>query len=131
MFGLEELLSSPPSSLYSVQRSVVGLSLQPVARRKFPHDELPDLVVAEDEEGEGESRQPPEELDALQLQDGVDTGAVAEEGGQASLEDEREVELAIPESLLEQGVLPGLADEQVGPLDDHDGHEEGGLADAL
>ena len=103
-------------------RSVVGLSLHPVARRKFPHDELPDLVVDQDEEGEGESRQPPEELDALHLQDCADARAVAEEGGQESLEDEGGGEVAVPHPLLEQGVAPRLADQ-----DGDDGDEEGGL----
>ena len=96
--------------------AVVGLSLHPVARRKFPHDELPDLIVGQDEEGEGEGRQPPEELDALQLQDYPDARAVAEEGSQGGLEEERGVELAVPHSLLEQGVAPRLDQEEVTTL---------------
>jgi hypothetical protein len=33
--------------------------------------------------------------------------------------------------LLEDGVLPGLADDEVGPLHHHDRHEEGGVAGVL
>ena len=34
-------------------------------------------------------------------------------------------------SLLQDGVPPGLADDQIGPLDDHDAGEEGGVAGEL
>ena len=119
------------SSLFSVQYLIVSLTLHPVAGRKSPHDELSRLIVAQYDEGERESREPPEELDALHLQDLVHAGAVTQEGGQSGLEEEGEVELAIPHPLLEQGVLPRLADQETGPLDNHDGDEEGGLAGAL
>jgi hypothetical protein len=33
--------------------------------------------------------------------------------------------------LLEDGVLPSLADDEVGPLHHHDRHEEGGVAGVL
>jgi hypothetical protein len=33
--------------------------------------------------------------------------------------------------LLEDGILPGLADDEVGPLHHHDRHEEGGVAGVL
>ena len=34
-------------------------------------------------------------------------------------------------SLLQDGVPPGLADDQIGPLDDHDAGEEGRVAGEL
>lgn len=34
-------------------------------------------------------------------------------------------------SLLDDGVPPGLADDQIGPLHDHDAGEEGGVAGEL
>ena len=34
-------------------------------------------------------------------------------------------------SLLEDGVLSGFTDDEVGPLDHHNGHEEGGVAGVL
>ena len=34
-------------------------------------------------------------------------------------------------ALLEHAELPGLADDEVGPLHDHDGDEEGGVASVL
>ena len=32
---------------------------------------------------------------------------------------------------MEDGVLPGLADDEIGPLDHHDGNKEGGVAGVL
>lgn len=34
-------------------------------------------------------------------------------------------------ALLEEGVPPGLADDEIGPLDDHDAHKEAGVAGEL
>ena len=108
-----------------------GFPTSPSCPEDVSLDGLPHLVVDQDDEGEGEGREPPEEVDVLQLQHGVDARSVAKEDGQESLEDESEVELPVPHPLLEQGVPPGLADQQVGPLDDHDGHKESGLTGGL
>merc|ERR1719495_3109584 len=58
-------------------------------------------------------------------------GRVGEHAGQGGLEEEAEVHEVVLHALLEDGELPGLSDDQVGPLDDHDGDEEGGVAGVL
>ena len=118
-------------SLSLMSSSVVGLSLQPVSGRKASEEKLPGLVVAEDEDGEWEGGKPPGEVEGEHPQTFVHPGAVAEEHGQASLEHQAKVEKHVGHSLLEDGVLPGLADDQVRPLHDHDGHEEGCVASVL
>ena len=64
-------------------------------------DELPRLVVDEDDEGEGEGGQPPVEVQRVHPQPLVHAGAVGEEGGQAGLEDQAKVEEPVLHALLE------------------------------
>ena len=44
---------------------------------------------------------------------------------------EAEVEEPVVHSLLEDREAPSFANDEVGPLDDHDGDEEGGVAGVL
>jgi len=84
---------------------VVGLPLDPGAVAHglplVPEDVLPGLVVAEDENGEGDGGQPPAEVQRVHPQADVQAGAVAEEGSQGSLEAEAEVQEVVLHALLE------------------------------
>ena len=93
--------------------------------------ELPGLVIAEDEDGEWDGRDPPVEVQRVHPQTLVHARSVGQEGGQTGLEKETEVEEMILHSLLEDGVLSGLTDDEIGPLDHHDGDEEGSVAGVL
>ena len=114
----------------------------------LPKKEFSGLVVSEDQQGEGKGRQPPVELRMLRMmlivcfykvcylqrihpEALVHARTVREEGGQESFEAKSKVQHAVLHALLEHGVLPGLADDQVRPLHDHDGHEEGCVASVL
>ena len=103
---------------------VVRLPLDPGAVANglplFPEDELPCLVVTEDEDGEGDGGQPPAEVKRVHPQAHIQAGAVAEEGSQGSLEAEAEVQEVVLHALLEHGVHPGLANDEISPLDNHD-----------
>ena len=92
---------------------------------------LSGLIVAEDEDGEGDGRQPPVDLQGVHPQPLVHAGCVGQDGSEEGLEAETEVHEVVLHALLEHGVLPGLADDQVRPLHDHDGHEEGCVARVL
>ena len=70
---------------------VVGLSLDPSAR-VVAEDPLAALVEHEDEDGEGYGHEPPVDLQRVHLQSLVHARSVREEGSQAGLKDQSEVE---------------------------------------
>merc|ERR1719150_2706682 len=113
-----------------ISRSIVSLVLDPPSR-VAAEQELPGLVVAEDQKGKWQGGQPPVDLQGVHPQALVHAGRVGQDGGEEGLEDEAEVHEVVLHALLEDGVLPGLADDQVGPLHDDDGDEEGGVAGVL
>merc|ERR1739838_133461 len=92
---------------------------------------LSGLVVAEDEDGEGDCGQPPVDLQRVHPQTLIHSGRVREDGSKNCFEDEAKVHEVILHALLEHRVLPCLADDQIGPLDNNDGDEEGGVAGVL
>ena len=110
--------------------SIVGLFFYP-ASWVASEQELPRLVVAEDQDGEGKGRQPPVEVERVHPETLVHARTVGEEDGQAGLEDQAKVHEPVLHALLEHGQLPGLADDEIGPLDDDDGDKEGGVAGVL
>ena len=110
---------------------IVGLSLNPRACRLASQQELSGLVIAEDEDGEWDGWDPPVEVQRVHPQTLVHTRSVGQEGSQEGLEEETEVEEMILHSLLEDRVSSGLTDDEIGPLDHHDGDEEGGVAGVL
>lgn len=57
--------------------------------------------------------------------------AVREERGQHGFEDEAKVQSPIAHALLEDGVTTRLADDQIGPLHNHNRDEEGRVAGVL
>ena len=67
-------------------RSVVSLTLDPAAW-VAPQQELSRLVVAEDQDGEGDGRQPPVDLQGVHPQPLVHARGVAENAGKHGLED--------------------------------------------
>lgn len=94
-------------------------------------------------------------LQGVHAQGDVHSWAVGEEGGESSLHEQAEDQDPVSETeqaeikqqlrlpspnnpppdsrhaLLEQRVPPGFADDEIGPLDDHDAAEEGGVAGEL
>ena len=81
-----------------------------------PQDEPPQLVREEDEEGEGKGRHPPLRLQRVEPDILGQHGGVDEQDGQQGLEQEGHVEDPVGEALGQQGHIPSLADQQVGPL---------------
>ena len=71
-------------------RSVVSLALDP-ASGVAPQQELSRLVVAEDQDGEGDGRQPPVELERVHPEPLVHAGSVTEETGNGGLEDQPKI----------------------------------------
>jgi len=94
-------------------------------------EELPGLVIAEDEDGKGYGGQPPVELQGVHPQALVHARGVGQEGSEDCLENKTEVHEVILHALLEDRVLPCLADDEISPLHNHDGDEEGGVASVL
>ena len=93
--------------------------------------ELPRLVVAEDQDGEGDGGQPPVELERVHPEPLVHARGVAEDAGKHGLEDQTEVHEMILHALLEHRQLPCLANDEISPLDDDNGDEEGSVAGVL
>ena len=110
---------------------VVGLPLHPGAGAVAAEEVLPALIVDEDEDREGEGGQPPVDVQRVHSQALVHAGAVGQEGSQGCLEKETKVHEHVLHSLLEDGVLPCLANDEISPLDDDNGNEEGSVAGVL
>ena len=89
------------------------------------------LVVDEDDYGEGYSWDPPLKCQRVHPESFVHARRVGEEGSQSRLKAETEIHHRIPHPLLEQRILPSLTDDEVSPLHHHDGDEEGGVAGVL
>uniref|UniRef100_A0A480H9S2 Sodium/potassium-transporting ATPase subunit alpha-1 n=1 Tax=Sus scrofa TaxID=9823 RepID=A0A480H9S2_PIG len=109
---------------------VVGFLLHPAARAS-PDDELPDFVIDEDEERVGEGTEPPGRFEGVHPQGHAHSGAVGEESSQGRLFEEAKDQDFVLHPLLEDGIPPGLADDQVGPLHHHDADKEGRVAGEL
>lgn len=61
----------------------------------------------------------------------VHAGRIREDRSQYRLEHETEVERPVSHALVENRVTTGLANDQIGPLDDDDRDEERGVAGEL
>lgn len=61
----------------------------------------------------------------------VHAGTVRQEGGQRRLEHQPEVQRPVSHALVHDRVAARLAHDQIGPLDDNDGHEEGSVTGEL
>jgi len=106
---------------------IVGFPFNPSARIT-PEEVLPALVIDEDGEREGKGRQPPVEVERVHPQPLVHARGVGQEGGQHGLEDQTKVHEPVLHTLLEHGVLPGLTDDEISPLDNDNRDKEGGMA---
>ena len=110
---------------------VVSLPLDPRSGSVATEESLPALVIDEDEKGEGEGGKPPVDVQRVHPKTLVHARGVGQESGQNGLEYEAKVHEVVLHPLLEHGVLPGLTDDEIGPLHDHDRDEEGGVASVL
>lgn len=111
-------------------RLVVGLVLDPTAGVSSD-EHLSDFIISEDDEGEGHWDEPPSPLEWVHSKHSVSSWAVSEEGSQESLLHKTGDEDLVLHSLLEDGESSGLADEDIGPLDDDDSGEEHSVASEL
>ena len=89
---------------------VVGFLFNP-SPRISSEDELPQLIIAEDEERERNCRKPPACLEWIHPQAFVHPRSVAEEGGEECLENETKVKHNILHALLEDGILTSFTDD--------------------
>mmetsp|Transcript_12251 Transcript_12251/g.17009 ORF Transcript_12251/g.17009 Transcript_12251/m.17009 type:complete len:366 (-) Transcript_12251:1139-2236(-) len=87
---------------------------------------LPDLVVDHDEHGEGERGEPVHEADGPGADD-AHTRGVEEDASEDGLLQQPHVQNRVPHALVVDAQPAGPARDDVGPLHDHDGHEEGRL----
>merc|ERR1719483_342420 len=117
-------------NLFSNIDLIICLVLDP-ASWATSEQELPGLVIAEDEDGEWDGGQPPVDLERVHPQALVHAWGVGKEGSKDGLENEAKVHGVILHALLEYGVLPRLTDDEIGPLYNHDGDEEGSVASIL
>mmetsp|Transcript_21590 Transcript_21590/g.67721 ORF Transcript_21590/g.67721 Transcript_21590/m.67721 type:complete len:329 (-) Transcript_21590:1962-2948(-) len=120
-------------------RLVVGEALDPawdagdLARRfvrdfggRCAHKVLASLVVDKYHHGPWDTRHPVREANGLGPQN-LEGGEVAQPRGEECLEEEPEVENRVAEALLANREPAGLADEEIGPLDDDNRNPVGGL----
>jgi len=110
---------------------VVSLPFDPVAPGQCPEQELPGLIIAEDEHREGDGREPPSELQWVHPKTFVHAWSIAQEGSQAGLKDKTKVQEPVLHALLEYRVHSGLANDEISPLDNDNGHKEGSVASVL
>jgi hypothetical protein len=122
---------------FSAGCSVVGvlddpaLELQParLSDHAGAQPELSELVVEEDGNVEREGwHAEVGEADLSGTEGDVEEWNVEKEGDEGGLEEESEVTHGVHHKLLGEGQVSGLADHQIGPLDDDDGDEVTGLS---
>lgn len=70
-------------------------------------------------------------LERIHAQTLVHARAVRQESGQSRLKHQTEVQRPVAHALVDDRVPARLADNQIGPLDDDDGHEEGSVTGVL
>lgn len=109
---------------------IVGLSLHK-ATRVTPEDELSALIIDENGETVRDATQPPCESKRLHTKTLVQSGAVAQEGCQYSLKEQTKCQTVVLHALLEERQSPGLTDDQIGPLHNHNGDKESCVAGVL
>ena len=97
----------------------------------MPDDVFSDFIKHEDEDGEGKGWKPPVDLEWVHLQHLVHTRSVGQEGSKTSLKDQSKVEDVIPHTLVEDRVLPCLADNEIRPLNNNNCYKEGCVASVL
>lgn len=82
--------------------------------------DLTQLIVGDDQNEEGERRDTEvRESDGARAQHQVEEGNVGQDGDEGSLEEETKDHVAVDHTLLGDGQVTGLANEQVGPLHNH------------
>ena len=116
--------------LYAMDALVVGFHLNPSPRR-LSENPFANLIKDKDEQGKGNSWEPPVDLQRVHLQTLVHSWSVAQESCQGSFKQEAKVHDPVCHSLLEDGVFPSLADDEISPLNDNNRHKKGGMASVL
>jgi len=118
------------STCATTDHLVVGLVLDPTAGVSSD-EHLSDFIIGEDDEREGHWDEPPSPLEWVHSKHSVSSWAVSEERSQKSLLHKTGDEDLVLHSLLEDGESSGLADKDIGPLDDDDSGEEHSVASEL
>ena len=126
-FDMQGQRLEPPDNQLSL---IISFLLDP-SSGVTSQQELSGFIVDKDNEGKGQGREPPVELQGVHSQSLVHARGVGQESGQDGFKDETEVHEPVLHSLLEYGVLPGLTDDEISPLYDDDRHEEGGMTGVL
>lgn len=94
------------------------------ASRVAAKEVFPCFVIAENENREGNGRDPPIDLQRIHSQSFVHAWSITQEGSQRCFKEDSEVQHFITHALLEQGVLSCLANDQVSPLYNNNGGKE-------
>eukprot|EP00035_Acanthoeca_spectabilis_P019714 m.429403 g.429403 ORF g.429403 m.429403 type:complete len:515 (-) comp16998_c0_seq1:2452-3996(-) len=89
----------------------------------FAHEVFSAFVIHPDDEGKRKCWKPPDSLQRSGLERDVHTRGVGDENCKTSLEEDCLVHHPIIHTLLEHGEHSSLADNQVGPLHNHNGRE--------
>ena len=92
------------------------------------HHHLADFIEDKDEDGERNGVEPHEVIESRSLEGGVTERHVREGETEEGLLKEANIESEIGHALLKDGEGSGLANHDIGPLNNDDGHEEGGLS---
>ena len=109
---------------------VVSFFFDP-SSRGLTKNVLPDFIKDKDQEREGDGREPPVDLQGIHLQSLIHSRSVAQESCQDGFKDETEVHDPVGHTLLEDRVLASFTDDQISPLDNHNGDKEGGVTSVL
>ena len=115
---------------FFMSKLIVGFFFNP-STWIVSEDPFADLIKDKDENGERDGREPPVKLQGVHLQALVHARSVRHEDGKAGLKDESKVKDPVGHALGEDGVLAGLADDQVSPLDNHNRGEESSVTGVL
>merc|ERR1712168_106054 len=97
-------------NLALINNLIIGLQFHPTSWAPT-QDKATNLIIDEDKEGEGKSRQPPEEFEGVHTQTLVHAWCIGKEGSQCGLKDQTKVQHPVLHALVDDGVTAGLADD--------------------
>ena len=109
---------------------IICLLVDPTVRIP-PHVQFPAFIIDQDEEAEGQGRNPPVDINGVGSKSCVHSRAVGYEGSQSSLKDYSKVQEPVAHALMDEGVHASFANDQVSPLDHHNCNEEGSVTGEL
>lgn len=110
--------------------SIIGLFLHPTTWVRTQQN-FTTLIIQKDKQREWQGWQQPVKLEWVHAENLIHARCVGEESSKCSLKDQTKVQHHVLHALLDDGVTACFANNEISPLHNYDGEEEGGMASVL